>query len=329
MAYPHEDISTLDQASARRATLIRWAGFVGVGLILYAGLFIWAETLARRHADSNRFHRIATAPLSEYDHVILGASHAMPFDFDDMNRTLEDASATSILNLSIEGGGVLPAQVLLDYFLEQHSAQTVIFFLDSFAFYSPEWNEERLQDISLFRRAPVDPALARVLWRHDWARKVLPAWLSGFGKINDPDRMAPDRPAAEPKFDRVYRPVPQIDRQRVAYLYPSGADPDMLERYLGEFATLIATAREAGAEFVVVKPPVPDRYRDQLPDEAAFDAAVGGLLDQLDVPLHDFSRTITDPDNYYDTDHLNRDGVSLFAEQNFISVLEDPSGSAQ
>lgn len=325
MSYPNENVTSSDRSTVLRAAWARWVGFVAIGLILYAGLFLWAENLARSRADTNRFHGVATAPLAHYDRVILGASHAMPFDFDDMNHKLEDASGTSILNLSIEGGGILPAQVLLEYFLERHTAGTVVFFLDSFAFYSPQWNEDRLRDSGLYRRAPIDPALARVLWRHAWARPVLPGWLSGFGKINDPDRFAPDRPAAEPKFDRVYRPVPQIDRQRVAYLYPAEIDAEVFRRYLDLFDTLVATARAAGTDFVVIKPPVPDRYRMQLPGEMAFDSAIGNLLAQLNVPLYDFSQAVPDPANYYDTDHLNRAGVTLFADRYFVDILKAPS----
>ena len=56
-------------------------------------------------------------------------------------------------------------RLLLDYFLVRHRTAAIVYVVDSFAFYSPEWNERRLEDARLFQRAPFDPALARLLLR--------------------------------------------------------------------------------------------------------------------------------------------------------------------
>ncbi len=63
--------------------------FVLVGLVLYAGLYAASEQLIRAHARRNRFYMVKTAPLARYDYVILGASHAAAFDYEDMNARLE------------------------------------------------------------------------------------------------------------------------------------------------------------------------------------------------------------------------------------------------
>ena len=320
MATP-ADTHIAPRVKAPASTLRRWVLFVAIGLLLYLALYAWAEWLARTHAESNRFYQIHAAPPATYDNVILGASHAMPLAYGDMNTTLEEASGTSIMNLSIEGGGILPARFLLDYFLTRHEAEQVIIFLDSFAFYSAQWNEERLADPGLFQRAPFDPALAATMWEHPWARDMLPWYVSGFHKINNENRFAPDIPEGATKFDRVYRPIPQIDEQRIGYLYPPEIDQAVFDRYLGAFTSLIERAREAGAQVVVVKPPTPERYRKHLPAEEAFDASVSRLLDDLGVTYHDLSHTILDDQYYYDTDHLNREGVMAFAERDFLDIL--------
>ena len=299
----------------------RWGLFVLIGLALYLGLYAGSEFLVYAYGQKNRFFVIRTAPPQQYDFVILGASHAMPLDFEDMNERLEAASGSKIINLSSEGAGISPNQLLLEYFLTRHSAVRVIFFLDSFAFYSPQWNEDRL-DATMLRRAPLDPALAMTLWRHPWARDILPAYLSGFAKINNEDRFAPDIPDSEmTKFNRTYRPIAQIDRKRVRFLYPPESDPAIFQHYLAAFDSLIRFVQERGMEMIVVKPPTPPRYRKNLPNEAAFDEAVGTLMARPGVAYHDLSEAVTEDPFFYDTDHLNRDGVVTFIDQHFAELL--------
>ena len=134
---------------------------------------------------------IRTAPQADYDRVILGASHAAVFDFDDMNGRLEQMTGARILNLSVVGGGVVVNRLLLDYFLVRHRTEAIVYVVDSFAFYSSEWNEERLEDARLFQRAPFDPALARLLAGSGAPPMVALDYVSGFSKINNPDRFAP------------------------------------------------------------------------------------------------------------------------------------------
>ena len=164
---------------------------------------------------------VRTAPQVEYDHVILGASHAAVFDFDDMNARLEALTGKRILNLSVVGGGIVVNRLVLDYFLTRHRAATIVYVVDSFAFYSRQWNEERLEDARLFHRAPFDPALARLLAGSGAAWQVTLDYVTGFSKINNADRFAPDVPAEASRFDRRYRPIDQLDRQRIEYLYPA------------------------------------------------------------------------------------------------------------
>jgi hypothetical protein len=284
-------------------------------------LYAWSESLVREHGGSNRLFQIATAPLDRYDTVILGASHAMPLGYSEMTEKLEDQSGTSIINLSIEGGGIVPARFLLDYFLAGHRAGQVVVFLDSFVYYSPQWNEDRLNDPALFRRAPLDLTLAAHMWRNRSTRGLIPGYLSGFHKINDEERFVTDLPEGESKADRVYRPIPQIDRQRIAYLYPPEIDREVLARYLDALGLLIERAEATGADVTLVKPPTPPRYRDALPDEPAFDEAIALLVEARDVAYHDLSQSIPEDEYYYDTDHLNRDGVSRFVEQDFLDIL--------
>jgi hypothetical protein len=302
--------------------------FVAIGLVLYVGLYAGAEWLVYQRADRNRFFMVHTAPPLEYGHVILGASHAAVFDFDDMNRRLEEMTGTRILNLAVVGGGVAVNRLLLDYFLAAHRTGSVVYVVDSFAFYSPEWNQRRLEDARLFQRAPFDPSLARLLVRHKAPWRVTLDYVTGFSKINNPDRLAADRPAEAARFDRRYRPVDQIDRQRIAYLYPAAMDDQAqrhLQRYLADFESLVKDARSRGLRVVLIRPPLPPRTRALMPDETAFDAALTALTSRTGAELHDLSGAIEDPAMYFDTDHLNRTGVAAFFERHLGGILRAPS----
>jgi hypothetical protein len=280
--------------SEPRAFLRVAALFVGIGVVLYLGLYAAAEWLVYQRADRNRFFMVRTAPSVEYDHVILGASHAAVFDFDDMNRRLEEATGARVLNLAVVGGGVAVNRLLLDYFLAAHRTKAVVYVVDSFAFYSPDWNERRLEDARLFQRAPFDPALVRVLVRDQASWRVTLDYASGFSKINNPDRFGADRPAETARFDRRYRAVEQIDRQRIEYLYPVGMDGDeahrYLQRYMAEFEALVAGARNRGVRVVLVRPPLPPRTRALMPDESGFDAALTALAGCTTCPPRSTTR---------------------------------------
>ncbi len=318
---------TRDTPSATRAGLRLWPIFILVGLALYAMLYLWSENLVQEHGERNRFFMISSTAPTTVDTVILGASHAMPLGYGDFNDRLKAATGGSVMNLSIEGGGILPAQLVLDYFFKRHTARQVVFFVDSFAFYSRQWNEDR-PDSAMFARAPLDFDLATTLISYPWAREELLPYLSGFTKINNAERFAVDRSDAElSKFSQTYRPIPQIDRQRVAYLFPPEISQAEFQRYLGAFENLATMVKEQDATLILVKPPTPARYRDALPDEPAFDAAIAAMANRLGLTYRDFSTLLPGEENYYDTDHLNATGVENFIAMGFADLLRQQSAT--
>jgi hypothetical protein len=299
--------------------------FIAIGLALYAGVYYAAERLMVRTGHSNPFFKIATAKDNTVDWVILGASHAMPLDFADFNAHMQSETGLRILNLAAPGTGPLYNRFVLEHYLRTHRARNVLYIVDAFAFYSRTWNEERFGDAKLLRRTPLEPAIARRLWDYAWvegvdARAVLD-YVTGFSKINNRERFERDLWEGEAQFDRVYPPSAGAVKKRIAYLYPDKTPPAALGRYLEEFSSLIAFARREGAAVVVVKMPLPPQYRSQLPDEAAFDEAISRLLAARDVPFHDLSQTRSEPRFYFDTDHLNRTGLTEFFAREFKPIL--------
>ena len=313
---PNRGALPLQTAAARgeaRTFVRRAALFTLVGLTLYNGVYAATEYLVYRHTERNRFFMIRTTPPTQYDDVILGASHAAALGNGDLNARLEEITGGTVMNLSVLGGGVVVNRLLLDYFLTRHTTSTIVYVVDSFAFHSRAWNEERLQDTRLYVRAPFDVALAGLLLRTPATRPIALDYIVGFSKINNPERFASDVPSDEKtRMTRTYRPVPQIDRLRIEYLYPERIDPSVTAGYLSEFESLIEDARSRGIGVVVIKPPLPRRVLEMLPDEERFDEMLKAVLKGHCVQFHDFSSVGNDERFFYDTDHLNYAGALNF-----------------
>jgi hypothetical protein len=311
--------------SELRRMLRRWALFVGLGLLLYAGLALWAEARVRATGETNRFFQIWAAEPRTFDAVILGASHAMPLGYGGMEEEIEAATGRSLMNLSNEGAGVMVNALVLDRFLRSHEARHVVYVVDSFAFTADDWNEARVRDGSLLRRAPFDPLLVATLLDHPWAWGALPGYLSFVPKVNAALDLGPDRTEAElSRFDRTHRPSEQVDAQRIDYLFAPGEGEAALDRYLGELAALAERARAAGAAVTLLKMPTPPRYRDRLPFEPAFDARLAALARDTGARLVDHADRLPGDENYYDTDHLNRTGVTAYLGAGLLEVLGEP-----
>lgn len=296
--------------------------FVLVGILIYLGVYGAADQLAYRTAKRNRFFAVNTAPATRYDVVILGASHAAVFDYEDMNAQLEQMSGKRILNLSIVGSGVTVNRLVLDYFLAQHETQRVVYFLDTFALTSRDWNEDRLLDVRLFDRAPFDPVLVQRLWQNAASRSIALDYTLGFSKINNPDRFKPDVTEDEAaKFKTTYRPVKQIDSQRIGYLYPKPVDQAVFQHYLAEFEDMLRYLQARNIQITVIKPPLPQRIYQMLPNEAEYDAAINPVLDRNSVEFYDYSLVNNDERFFFNPDHLNRTGALSFSENYLASIL--------
>jgi len=309
---------------------LRIIGFLALGLVLYALLFAGSEHLLRRMAEHNPIHRILTAPAEGQDWVILGASHAMPLDFDGFGDQITQATGQRVLNLAVPGTGPMYHRFVAERFFATHRARGVLVVVDSFAFFSPQWNEDRFADSDLLSRTPFDWLTLR-LYAHYLGLGVDPRALldyaTGFSKINNRERFSPDRWEAEANFNRAPRPSSFADQERIDYLYPHPPSAAALSRYLDHLTQLIGLARANGAEVVVIKPPIPARFAALLPQEADFDAALTVRLAAEGVRFHDFTAALPEPQFYFDPDHLNRRGAEKFLNDHLAALLGTRPGA--
>ncbi len=306
----------------------RAIAFVALGVLLYALLYAGAERLTRQMADLNPVHRIISADPDGQDWIILGASHAMPLGFQDFGTQITETTGLRILNLAVQGTGPLYHRFIAERFFNSHRTHGVLVLVDSFGFYDPKWNEDRFADTDLLARTPFDLLTLRLLasyLRHGVDPRALLDYAVGFSKINNRDRLSPDRWDAEDQFDRAPRPSSHADRERIAYLYPQPHDAAILARYLDHLTGLIWLAQTNGAQVIVIKPPVPARFAALLPHEAAFDAALSAHMEAhlagTGVTFHDFTAALPEPEFYFDADHLNRRGATRFLQEHLAPLL--------
>ena len=190
--------------------------------------------------------------------------------------------------------------------------------------------QPRFADAKLIRGTPFAPALARLMGNYVRRDGVDPHalldYLSGFSKINNRDRFRRDAWEGEAQFDRVYRSSATAVAQRIAYLYPDATAPDVIARYLRDFASLIEIARQHNIRVIAIKLPTLALFHNQLPNEAAFDLASTQVLTDHAVPLQDFSAALDNPNFYFDTDHLNRAGVTESFQRLLKPLLMTPGG---
>lgn len=306
-------------------TFARATQFCAIGLLIYLSLLAGAEWLVHRNGHMNPIFKIGQA-AGEYDWLILGASHAMPLDYDGFNAELEAATGQHVLNLAGPGTGPLYNRFALEVFLRERKAHAVLYVVDSFAFRSTQWNEERLADPKLLARTPFDPAAAGRLAAYVWSQGVDPRalldYVTGFSRLNNRDRFKRDVFEGEAQFDRVFRPSATADAKRVEYLYPPVENEQAaLDRYLATLAALVNSARASGAAVVLARFPVPPRFKALLPDEAGFDAELERFAAANGLPLHDFSAVVEGREFFADTDHLNRAGMRLLVDRRLRALM--------
>ena len=307
--------------------------FIGIGLMIYAGIYLAAERLMYRNGHSNPFFKIATTDVKAFDWVILGASHAMPLDFADFNGLMQNETGLKILNLASPGTGPLYNRFVLEAFLRDHTAKNLLYVADSFAFYSRTWNEERFSDAKLLRATPFDPATAWLLLQYSRSDGVDPRavadYVTGFSKINNRDRFQKDIWEGELQFDRVYRQSAAAVKSRIAYLFPDSGREAGLARYMTEFTRLLELAATRHINVVVIQMPTPSQFRAQLPNEPAFDEAMAAAVRTRDVGFRNLSAELDEPRFYFDTDHLNRAGVTELFNRHLKAILTAPANRAE
>lgn len=311
---------------ARKLPLRTIGAFIGILLALYAAAFAIAERTVARGQAGTAFQKLLAARGERVDWVVLGASHALPLAFGDVPGRLESDTGQSMMILAEIGAGPLYNRFVFEQALKDLEVKHLLYAVDSFGFGSEDWNEARLGDRKLLRQTPLRLSTASTLGAFVLEGHAAPPglldYLTGFSKLNPVDRFPQEGWRGAEDFDRSFRPSRHAASARISYLYPDGApDRATVEHYLDILEGLFDSAEAAGVGIVVLKLPLPEAFRKALPGEDDFDRLLGERLASRGIPFHDLSETIDDPSLYFDTDHLNRQGVDVLYRDHLLGVL--------
>ncbi len=308
-----------------------WAGlglFAAGFLALYAAAAVIAEFRVARAGAEAPFQRLLAARGAAADWVVLGASHALPLDWGEVPRRLEEDTGQRMLILAETGAGPLYMRMVADQALRDVAPARALYVLDDFAFFDRRWNAGRIEDRALLRLTPLRASTVALLAGAVRAEGVDPRalldYLTGFSKLNPPERFPAQGWEGEAAFDRVHRPSRHAVRARMEFLYPDGAELAQARPALEDFARLLDRLGSAGTRVVVLRLPVPEAFRAAAPRPPAFEAALSRTLDAAGVPLVDLSAVLDAPEFYFDTDHLNRAGVEALYDRHLRELLSDP-----
>lgn len=304
----------------------RLSGFVLVFLLLYIGAAVWAEITIGRAGKETAFQRLLDARGQTFDWVVLGASHALPLDYGAVPERLEADSGQRALILADTGAGPVFNRFVFEQALVDIHTKNLLYVIDSFAFGASDWNEDRIVDRKLLRKTPLRSSTASLMLDYVLHEGVDPRglidYLTCFSKLNDPARFSTQDWRGAENFDRKSRPSRHAVTQRIDYLFPADQAEEAIDlRYLDALEAMFQTAQAAGIQVVVIKMPMTDAFRKALPYETAFDDALNARIAPLGIAYHDFSAVLPDPGLYFDTDHLNRQGVDAFYTEYLRDVL--------
>lgn len=299
---------------------------VGIFLVLYVLAVAVAERMVARSGAETAFQKLLGARGQRVEWVVLGASHALPLEYGNVPALVLRDTGQSMMVLAEIGAGPLYNLFVFEQALHDLEIKRLIYVADSFAFGGEDWNEARLTDRALLRQTPLRLSTARILadltFRYHADPRGLLDYLTGFSKLNPVNRFPQDGWQGAARFDSRFRPSRHAVSARIAYLYPDGApEAGTVERYLDTLEALFDRADAAGVGVTVVKLPLPDAFRNNLPREGAFDAALGARLTARGIPLEDLSAEIGDPEYYFDTDHLNRSGVAELYSNHLMPMI--------
>ncbi len=252
----------------------------------------------------------------EYDVVMLGSSHARIFSRFNNHKRVEKVLDRSVINLSqgSERGGVKNQQIYLKYFYGRgNEAKTLIYFVDPFVFYRKSLDN----NVKTYINEPY-----RTDFRKELELSNTDAAIVDFYVKKDKEGILP---VVYPELEKDIQDtqVATLEAQavidRVNYLYQDAYNKVEFE---ATFAILLKTldlAKRNDTRVIVIVPTtlIPEQLGDNYVYEALREESKKGTFE-----YYHYAHEITDTTLYYDTDHLNTEGVLYFSEKYLKPILD-------
>ncbi len=289
--------------------------FAIFGLLVYliVGILEFSVDLYR-NSDISVLHEIREN--RSYDTLLMGTSHARMLGISGHKKDVQDILGKKILLLANNGSGILPQKLYLEIFYEDYNkADTIVYFIDPWVFYSKDWNENnyyitdevfRFDYLTKIIANKFSGSVVKEYLRKKLSYKLfiypIPRSIVHLDSINDKD----------------YSGLKEFQKERVKLWYPQGTDKQNFERYSHELEKIIILAKKNNTKVVFILPP---SLLSELPGQKEVTSYMNTLTKKYGVSFHDYSKTVTDRSMYLNADHLNKKGALYFTKEYLLKIL--------
>jgi hypothetical protein len=253
---------------------------------------------------------------TEHDVLILGSSHARSFARTGNHQRMENILDKKVANLSKGhgAGGIKNQLIYFDYFLGQgNTAGTLLYFVDPFVFYNDKMDNHNF----IFNNEPFRFNFTKILLKHGTRAETFVNYLKFKMKPYDYWwNYKPDTIMQEIRF------LTAIDsnnfEKRIAVMYANGMKQEIKKEKTEYLMKLIDLAEANKMKIIFVVPPT---LLGKLPDHENMLQTLREIA--KDIPVYDYSTSVTQPEYYYDLDHLNTTGCNYFTENYLKKILSN------
>ncbi|TSC82303.1 MAG: hypothetical protein G01um101420_467 [Parcubacteria group bacterium Gr01-1014_20] len=256
---------------------------------------------------------------ANYDFIILGTSHARQLSVGERQRLIEEGVGMNFMNIAGSGLGILPEKIYLSYFFQrQNSVKDVVYVIDPFVFYSPQWNEEITFDNEPFRIT-----LLSALVENRFSTNTIMGYVGNFLRW-------PPFAGFDPIWDNTSTSTLEkevglsnlkeaIDREHSA-LYPDGFETSNFNKYTAHLKSIIDMSKSHGARVIFIIPPT---LWDFDPGKQTTKNLLINYQKSDGVGFYDLSGSLKNPKFYSDSSHFNTKGAVYFSTYFLKQILTE------
>lgn len=295
-------------------------------LLMFFILFMFTLCLIRysniKDVKLDNWKTEANLPVIEknkyYDFILLGSSHARIFSRYNNHKRVEKLLNKNFINLSQGGdrGGIINQQTYLRYFyLRGNTAKTIVYLLDPYVFFNNEMDTNiHLYDSEPFRL----DFFYQLLINQPKNLSILTSYLSKLlSKDNIPS--FPKEYQVQANEDKVSSLSANILDNRIKSLYKDSYDDKSFNNNLNDLIKTIDMAIKNKAKVIIITPTT--LLPKQSEDDYFFKAIK--IIKNNKFEFYNYSNVIEDSNLYYDTDHLNTQGIITFTEDLLKPIMSN------